>query len=73
MSGGLTRYCLLKGGHGGIASGKCYVASDVPAILSHTRQVYYIDDLEMACLEKGTATFYNLDGEVIQKDLVEIK
>ncbi len=49
-----------------------YLASDVPAILKYTRSVYYIDDLEMACLEAGNVTFYNLDGDVIEKTPTEI-
>ncbi len=49
-----------------------YLASDVPAILKYTKTVYYIGDLEMACLEAGNVTFYNLDGDTIEKTPVEI-
>ena len=49
-----------------------YLASDVPAILKYTRSVYYINDLEMACLEAGNVTFYNLDGDTIEKTPTEI-
>ena len=37
-----------------------YLASDVPAILKYTRSVYYINDLEMACLDAGSVTFYKI-------------
>ena len=57
----------------GIAGGESYVASDVPAILKYTRNVYYIGNMEIARLEKGTVTFFNIDREEITKELVEIK
>jgi len=57
----------------GIADENCYIASDVPAILKYTRNVYYIGNMELGRLADGKATFYNLDGDEIQKDLVEIK
>ncbi|MCR5015064.1 MAG: glutamine--fructose-6-phosphate transaminase (isomerizing) [Ruminococcus sp.] len=57
----------------GIAGGESYVASDVPAILKYTRNVYYIGNMEIAKLEKGAVTFYNIDREEINKELVEIK
>ena len=56
----------------GVENGEAYVASDVPAILKYTRNVYYIGNLEVARLEKGKVTFFNLDGEEIQKELTQI-
>jgi glucosamine--fructose-6-phosphate aminotransferase (isomerizing) len=57
----------------GVNDQETYLASDVPAILKYTRNVYYIGNLEMARLSAGKAVFYNLDGEEIERPLVEIK
>ena len=57
----------------GVQNGETYVASDVPAILKYARNVYYIGNLEIARLTPGEAVFYNIDGDEIQKELVEIK
>lgn len=51
----------------------CLIASDVPAILDRTRNVYYIGNMEIAELNKDEIHFYNIDREEIHKDMVEIK
>ena len=57
----------------GVEDGESYLASDVPAILKYTRNVYYIGNLEIGRLQKGNVTFYNLDGDEIQKEVTEIE
>ena len=57
----------------GVDAKASYIASDVPAILKHTRDVYYIGNLEMACLKNNEVHFYNLDGEEIGKELTHVE
>lgn len=56
----------------GIGEDGYYAASDVPAILSHTRKVYYINNYEMAKITNDGVDFYNVDCERIEKEIVEI-
>lgn len=51
----------------------CLIASDVPAILDKTRNVYYIGNHEIAELSQDEIHFYNIDREELQKEQVEIK
>lgn len=57
----------------GVENGEAYLASDVPAILKHTRNVYYIGNLELAKLSGESVQFYNIDGDIIDKQSTEIK
>ena len=51
----------------GHADGGNLIASDVPAVLKYTRDVYFIENEEIAVLSKDAICFYNVDGEVIEK------
>ena len=57
----------------GVSDNGNYIASDVPAILKYTRDVYYIDNYELAELSKEEVHFYNQDLEEIVKDKVTVE
>ena len=44
------------------------IASDVPAVLKYTRDVYFIENEEIACLTEDAIAFFNSDGESIEKE-----
>ncbi len=56
----------------GVKDGETFVASDAPAILNHTRSVYYVGNLEMVRMVPGEAHFYDLNGDEISKELTQI-
>ena len=56
----------------GTAENESFLASDVPAILKYTRQVYYIDNLQAARIAPGSVKFYDLNGDEVSLPLTEI-
>ena len=56
----------------GVAEGGTYLASDVPAILNYTRDVYYIGNQQAARLSPGEIHFYDLNGDEVELPLTEV-
>ncbi|MFA5071580.1 MAG: glutamine--fructose-6-phosphate transaminase (isomerizing) [Candidatus Pacearchaeota archaeon] len=57
----------------GVGEKEIFAASDIPAILEHTNKVVYMNDNEIAILEKNNFHIKNLNGDFLDKKIEEIK
>ena len=57
----------------GVGAGENFIASDIPAILSHTRDIYRLKDNEIAVLTRDVVEFFNPDAEPVEKTIEHIE
>ena len=57
----------------GLSEDGNYIASDIPAVLKHTRKIYILEDGEIVKLTRDGVTVYNEDLDVIEKEVTEIQ
>lgn len=56
----------------GIGEREMFIASDIPALLNYTRRVIFLDENEIATIDKNGAHIINLEGEEIKKEITYI-
>lgn len=56
----------------GIGSGENFIASDIPAILNHTKRVYLLNDMEIAVLSREGVKILDHNGAPVQKEVFEV-
>lgn len=56
----------------GVGEGENYIGSDIPAILEHTRDVYILNDGDMAVLTRNHVELMNLEGEPISREIFRV-
>jgi glucosamine--fructose-6-phosphate aminotransferase (isomerizing) len=57
----------------GVGEGENFVGSDIPAILEYTRNVYILNDGEMAVLTRNGVDLMTIDGEIISRELYKVE
>lgn len=56
----------------GLGKDESFIASDIPAVLNHTRDVYLLEDKEFAILTPNGVELRNEDGEKIEKEIYHV-
>lgn len=57
----------------GLSEDGNYIASDIPAVLKHTRKIYILEDGEIVKLTRDKVTVYNQDLDIVEKEVTEIQ
>jgi glucosamine--fructose-6-phosphate aminotransferase (isomerizing) len=56
----------------GLGKDETFIASDIPAIISYTRDIYLLEDREFVLITKDGAKVFNSDGTEVKKDVFKV-
>ncbi|KEH96798.1 glutamine--fructose-6-phosphate transaminase (isomerizing) [Clostridium massiliodielmoense] len=56
----------------GVGEGESFIASDIPAVLNHTREVYLLEDNEFVLMEDGKITIFDENKNEVKKDIFHV-
>ncbi len=56
----------------GISEGENFIASDMPAILNYTRDIYFLDDKEVAVLTSDDIKIYDNNKNLVKKEIFKV-
>ena len=56
----------------GLGKGENFIASDIPAVINHTRDIYILDDEEVAVVKADQVSILDRDGKPVQKEIQKV-
>ncbi len=57
----------------GLGKDENFIASDIPAILEYTRDIYILEDKEVVILKKDSVRIFNIHGAEVKKDIYHVE
>jgi len=56
----------------GVGEGESFIASDIPAVLNHTRNVYLLEDNEFVLMENGNVKIFDFNKNEVKKEIYHV-